>query len=567
MRKVIFKGIPRDYTPQKYLLFSIANFQGNEDKYQQLKDEIAINSTTTVADNIEIGKRTSNYALGMLSTYADKLNKFYHTSYSVDFWSIILYPWLVTAIQLMYDRQVMVINFIRKFENERLHIELLDDKLEISISDTSSLQGTIQHNPIFNHWLLSRIFEDNCPSNWKLSYLPTESYRIGKTTLTKRPLKQQLDQAYRKFELFINTNVSRIYGTNLFERLLLSLLVKVKPPIKSYHGRVLKKRSDLDNINWIFDHKKILNRLFPESKLKLDLSLKKKHTRGKLQIYSNDLYYNNKSKIKAAKHRYFGGLIIPVQHGGYVYGIGYVNEVINKIEVEQDYFISWGWSSKSQPNVIPLPSPLLSKMLDKHKPKINRIVLVSSIANFYGSRYNSWLPPDLIFQYREERESFIKALKGEPKSQLWYKPYPSKVHSLTDALFFFEKYPALRRIKTYLKKEMLSCRLLVLDHPGTTLALAMAANTPTVIFFRKAHFDQIGAARELFKSFKEVGIYHSTADSAADFINKNYLKTQEWWNSTQVQSVRMEFMHRYARAEKAWFSTWLKTIWKLDATS
>ncbi len=566
MRELIFTGIPDDYTREKYILFSIANFQTAEDKYTIYKNDIAVASSASVEDNIKIGNATSEYALSRVKDYTSKLNEHYQTSYSEQFWLYIVYPWLVTVVQLLYDRQAMVLKFIDKFKYENIQIKLLDENTDINVNSTITLAAYLQMNPDFNHWIYSRIIEANCPDNWSLSYVKSDlsDFHLNKPDTIS--LKQRLNNIFKLAEYKINQNVSNVYGTTIIERILLSILVKLKPPINSRkHPGLAEESLTSGEIEWSINPDMILEKLIPDSILNLKLK-HKKTGKGKIKIFSNDLYYNTRSQLNAAFAKINNGVVIPAQHGGYMYGMGYVNSVIGTIEVKQDYFISWGWDSHKDSRVIPLPSPLLSKIMNKHQARNKSMILVSSVGNYYSSRYNSWLPPDQIFEYRNERENFILSLSQLPLDHLKYKPYRSRAYAIRDSEYFANHYPSLQRLDGNLNREMLSCRLLILDHPGTALALAMAANTPTILFFKPELFSQIDDVKELFNKFKQANIYHPSSKSAAEFVNDTYSNIETWWNSRLVQDVRTEFMNKYALADTNWLAIWMRSIWNLQKT-
>jgi putative transferase (TIGR04331 family) len=563
LRILIFNGIPKNYNPQKHILFSIANFQDHEEKYSTFKDQIAINYTKSVSENIKTGLLTSEYALSLISEYSVQFNKLYKSNYSEAYWKILLYPWIVSSIQLLYERQLMVRTFISQYRNEELLVNLLEDHLEINISDTSELVGEIQQNPIFNHWIFSRIIEENIPEKWKVNYVPVPLSNVIKSSTESKLPEKLLGRAYKRVVELIAGNVSNVYGLNVVERIFFSFLVQVKPPIRAAMTNRVSCNLQAESIKWEFEYRSLLDLLMPSNLLNLDHKTKRFGMKGKLHLYSNDLYYNVRSKLKAAAHQAQDGLICPSQHGGYKYGIGYINEVIKNIEIYHDFFIAWGSSIKQGSKVISLPSPMLSKLLNKHKKTVNRIILVSSSSNYYGARYNSWLPPYYIYEYRDEREEFLRTLSDKILSTVSYKPYPERRDSLRDVSYFKKKFENLTIINSHLDSHLLTSRLVVLDHPGTTLAKTLVANAPTVIYFKREHFDQIGDVKKIFNEFAEVGIYHESAKSAAQYINKNVSDIDEWWNSDEVQCVRKKFMFRYAQADRHWFYIWCKTIWRL----
>ena len=58
--------------------------------------------------------------------------------------------------------------------------------------------------------------------------------------------------------------------------------------------------------------------------------------------------------------------------------------------------------------------------------------------------------------------------------------------SLEDAPWLLRRFPEVQRCTGPLEPHMLGCRLLVLDHAGTTLAQALAANIPLLLYWDPA---------------------------------------------------------------------------------
>ena len=105
---------------------------------------------------------------------------------------------------------------------------------------------------------------------------------------------------------------------------------------------------------------------------------------------------------------------------------------------------------------------------------------------------------------------------------------------------------------------MMKCRLLVLDHPGTTLNIAMAANVPTVCFWRKEFFPLADQARPFFSLLEDAGILIHDPVGAAEKINALYEDIESWWNDAKRQLARNRWINEYACVNKYWRLEWVK---------
>ncbi|MDB4127665.1 hypothetical protein N9594_00785 [bacterium] len=562
MREVVLFEFPSDYSKDKYVLFSIANFQNQEHLFSLYGKDLEISYLRPIEENIRIGKLTSDYALSLIPEFAENLNHQYGTSFSHEFWKTIIYPWLVTVTQIFYERQEMVNHFVESYKNEPLILRLAGSQNLPRVFDTAHLQSYLSFSPVFNYWCFSRIIERIAPKNWKIVYqevatnwLPTEE-KISKLKTLKETIRSVLRA--------IAPRCSFVYGLKTWERIYLSVILSFKNKISHCGLEINLPKVTKIEPEWVFDFHYILSVLAPMEFKNLRLPKFKESKKGKIRIYSNDLYYNLRAKIKAAGQKEQGEVIIPTQHGGYLIGSGYVNEVITNIELKQNYFISWGWKTPELKYIIPLPSPLLSRYKNRHNERNSDLVLMTTSVRFYSQRYNSGLQPFYAFDYRQQRVGFIQKLNKNVFSRLKYRPYREVPNCLRDRSHIENHFPNLRYLEgKNIHEKLLKCRLLVMDNPSTTVALAMAANIPLIIFFDPKFFPFVGGMKAQIKEFERVGIYHKNFESAAEFINNNYNDIAKWWHSDDVQEVRTKFSKTYAYGNKDWRKIWRNALSKL----
>jgi putative transferase (TIGR04331 family) len=567
MREIILSGFPVDYSNEKHILFSVANFQFNEDYYEVHHNDLQNDYVFSIEENIVNGKMTSGYALSVLPDYMDYLNKKHKVFYSLKFWKTLVYPWLATIVQVLYERQTMVLSFVDKYKDEPLRVKLIRKESVPTVRDTFHLQSVLSSSPSFNHWCFSRIIEEIAPDSWEIEYVDYNFSDEESPKLSTTSLKYKFKEGLNKIINILAPRCSNVYGMSIFDRIYFSFFLFLKRPIKSIGLEIDKDEENIQGkeLKWIFNFKEILETTFPEDLKALNLKDKIKAKKGKIQLFSNDLYYDLESKIKAASKKEGGEVIIPSQHGGYMIGSGYVNEVITNIELKQNYFFSWGWKHPDIQSIIPLPSPLLSKMIDSHQEKNATVILITTASLFYYHRYNSGLSPHYMFNYRSDRVDFVKQLKEEIRSELLYRPYPESNRSLSDSSYMLDKIPNLKILKgRNIHNKLLECRLLIMDNPSTTVTIAMAANIPLIIVFDPIYFPFTGDMKKEIAKLQKVAIYHPSIASASSFVNANYNNIQTWWKSEAVQTVRKEFSRKYAWAEKNWRSHWRKQLSTID---
>ena len=136
-------------------------------------------------------------------------------------------------------------------------------------------------------------------------------------------------------------------------------------------------------------------------------------------------------------------------------------------------------------------------------------------------------------------------------------------------LFFDDKryiqqyFPDIINLEKNFDKYLLKSKLLVLDHPGTTLNKAFAANVPTIAFWEDTHWPMCSEADKLFKLLYDLGILCSNGKEAAIQVNNIWEDVNGWWQQDQIQSVRRIWSNKYALTSKDWRTKWLKLLWNI----
>ena len=103
-------------------------------------------------------------------------------------------------------------------------------------------------------------------------------------------------------------------------------------------------------------------------------------------------------------------------------------------------------------------------------------------------------------------------------------------------------------------------RLCIGTYNSTCDLETFSKNYPTITFFNPKLNEMREAAQPYFDKLRSVGIYHETPDSAALKVNEIYKDPQTWWHSPEVQNIRKEFCHRFARTSENWISEYKNKI-------
>jgi len=248
------------------------------------------------------------------------------------------------------------------------------------------------------------------------------------------------------------------------------------------------------------------------------------------------------------------------QHGG---GFGYLEVMpfLQRTEFSLYGFISWGWKKYSgyYGNIIPLPSMFLNS-LPEHKKKTDKIIFVNGAFNPALKRLHSQPVSDEEYlDWRNNTHNFLKKCNHKVINNLIFRPFEGN-----EKFIYNESIEALQKVysRKAFKHLLVSCALVAIDHPTTTLCNAIAKNIPVVGFWNPEYWSLTEEAKPYFNALREVGIVHDDGGSAAKHVNEVYEDIEGWWNQPEVQEARKDWAMQFALTNKNWLWAWIKIIWK-----
>lgn len=554
--ELIIGQIEDHHTPQKHIPITPHCFIDRSnliDKWREVtfRDPFVEKKFHKTSD-----EQTAKEALHYVKVMGDYLNEKLDVDHSFIYWKIMLYPWVLIALQSAWSHQEILKSYLNYYH--RIEVTVKRGEKDWHFKDTNDFQSRIGKEVDYSEWLFSIIIEKMKPENVKVNYSnnkwennrnTTSRMNFGKTYLTKI-----FNRIFSRFQ--------KAYGMNILEVVFFNFLLFIKPSSKNYKIRKNHPHTGT-HLEWEIDVFDYLKKTLPDIFLTIP---KRKHfsIRQSRRVWhvSNRLAYDENVKHRVAIAAESGDLIVPSQHGGHAYGSALISEFIRKVELEQDAFISWGWDSRREnENIIPLPSPLTSILAGKHRNKTDKVIMVGTLAKLIPTKFDDIRPKNWL-RYRDFKYELISKLNKDILQNLLYKPYHNERGALSERGFYLKHFPFIEMFEGDLHHEMLQSRAIVLDHPGTTLNLSFAANIPTLLCWPKDVFHFNEESDLYFNLFQEHGILCQTPETAADTLNEieEYISN---WHSPDFQKIRIDWVNKYARADKRWRKKWIKAFWNL----
>lgn len=105
-------------------------------------------------------------------------------------------------------------------------------------------------------------------------------------------------------------------------------------------------------------------------------------------------------------------------------------------------------------------------------------------------------------------------------------------------------------------------KIIVCTYPQTTFSEAMASGIPSVLVYPKHLWESIPQMDGLLESLTAAGIVFTDAKTAAEHINAVWNDPQQWWNSQVVINARQEFYEKAVDVSD-WMKKWTSFIKEL----
>jgi hypothetical protein len=452
-------------------------------------------------------------------------------------------PFLLLAAHMLLERQKRVLDLISLYGEESLCVETVPEG-DFSFADSLDFMLRGVQDPNFNHYVYSRILENAAPAGWELC----ENQKAAPVRPFIRPRRNCRD-LLRRALLFL-LPFPPMKGFGLGETLLLScavLLNRRKIPDASLDFAAYCSSPP----RWIFPAEKLIRRCLPPALARAPALPENHASRGRIgalrgmsPAYSQDDAYCLRLGILRAK----GCRLFGIQHGANYGNLKSVGGL--PFEYSQHAFFTWGWGAghANPANAVPLTHPALLSLAGRHKEEKAILILTGAEMSSLSYRLKSRPQSGALVAYRRAKIAFFNALLARKTKdmELEYRPYFKVAGGLEDGSYVLSRLPEVKLCAGDLTRRMLGCRLLVLDHYGTTLHCALAADVPTLAFWRSEDWGMDGQSEDTLETLRRAGMLFADAQSAAAQVLAVWDNAGSWWKSDAVRAARRLWLERYA---------------------
>lgn len=471
------------------------------------------------------------------------------------YWETLLAPFTITVAKLIAQFWSLIRHTVGTWKEIPLTVELLPRNCSFTFGTDADvvLHGSL--NPVCCQWILSQLLRPVLPEAWKARELESVSEEYVQSPASD--FRKNVHDTLRS--LMLHMPFPRMKGMTLKQALSYSSSL-LHPSRYGDRSRSLKETfsssSGCTAPDLPLDCGFIFSAMLPRSvkELRHPHSAPRRMFKPRVRAASIIAYEDAAYRQKLAIWRARGGRLLYVQHGG---NYGQMKRIcaMEFVEYTQHAFATWGWTEyegsmgrkAGKGNFIPLPYPQLNRLRDAwHGQESQTLIAVGTEMPTVAYQLDSHPTPSQFIQYRDDKQWFFEALGPAIREKTLYRPYFPVPGTLQDAQWLLPRFPHVHLCSGPLEPQILSCRLLVLDHHGTTLLEAMAANIPTVCYWNPEFWPVTGEFADILSRMKPLGMWNSSAEEAAIKVRAVWDDPSGWWSSREVQNVRDEFLRHFA---------------------
>ena len=525
--------------------------------------------------NKKILSKDSKYIYNLnkriIKKLCNNLNRIHKTNYTEKFWFILISPWSLRFIQILFDRWFAIKSTIKK--NKNLNCNFLTfNNHDYFIPLSAEEFIVLYRNDYWNQFICQEIanfLKSNIKVKNKLKFIRLEdihksvNYPKYKVSIFKTIMK-------KIFKIFNFKNYKYfIYNTNLgfFNELLLSLKLYQLPIFQNMDLSIdrtiadnnqrsnllkgFKSTNDFENflIKITCNH---LPFLFLEKFSELEKNMKNKNLPLKpIKIFSSyglwsdtAMNYYCAQKIENKTKLFYG------QHGG-TYGIAQTHfQTDYEIDVA-DKYLNWGWKKKSK-KIINFGKIQKIKKLKFRIDDQKNLLFIINKRHKYSTFLNSSLNESIDFlALLKFNSKFLTNLSEKVRDEIIIRPMPGS--NFANNYDFFGNLEKNYKTdnESNITKLYKKSKLVVHTLNSTSLIETLSLNLPTIVIFDKIKNPFTKEGKKIFNLLEKNNIFFSDPLKASKFLNKIWdNKVSLWWGQKKTQSAIKKFNSTFSKKRK-----------------
>ncbi|HCV36377.1 MAG TPA: hypothetical protein DF783_05570 [Acidimicrobiaceae bacterium] len=502
----------------------------------------------------------------LLVDLAARFNEIHGVEHGIQYWRILVGPWLGYFTQALFDRWEQIQSAISSFDvSETVVLRgLVDARCASDMDDYLGLGNSWQWNHHLSAEILTGFTDVGVRSIDIGGSGPALTPEDGDPALT--PLHRAAIWGSSVLRLF--SKASDVVVTNACLRsakteMLLQWRLGQSPvltpvePVDRCLFNASKRKWVLDpgeSRHAGFDEclRSLIPRFIPVSYLEGYRSLVAQAedlpwpSRPGAIFTSASHFFDDVFKAWCAERVERGSPLVVGQHGGHV-GVGWSFNHDHQLAIA-DTFLSWGWSDPEEPKVRPL-GMMKDPVLDENSESPgSRVVLVMGNETPQVASLSSSALSSQFLDYVGAQIHFIEALDWRARDALLVRLSRYDLDwclgkRLADRLPDVELDDGCRPVLDLLGE----ARLYVATNNGTTFLESIFLDVPTVMFWDTDMWGLTHLAKPAFERLSRAGVFFDDPIRAAGHVSEVWEDASSWWADPDVREAVEAFSIQFCR--------------------
>jgi len=510
------------------------------------------------------------------------LNEVHDVNFSKRYWQIIIDPWLVSYVAVIFDRWESVRVVLDEYEVTKTFS--LDANLNIKVPRDYSTSIELYRSDLWNHHLFLDILNQNLVTSCEVIPLNTSSVAntgtIPNVTFDPKSLKWRVVYFLDKVLGKIANDSVAFFAGQIFPfatqiRLQISLgqvphfnfaLAKDRRPKYILSKKPLRQKASLllrDNLLTKDSFESFLiKRIFYDAPshlfedydaLRRIALVNKSYPRSIVSCYNH--WSSEPFKIWSAERVEQGAKLLTVEHGGSLH------PRFNSMDFESDISDKkLVWCQPYGSNQVRLPAAKIvgGRLLNLKKGSGRWCLIIGYENSRYVTRANANPHGEQCLVMYSSILNLIENISDDDlKTSIKIRPYPNMGWDLK-ARFVDELGVNCIQNDLKLYKAYEQAKVIVCTYPNTSFAEGMVSGQPTILFYQKLFWELDDHFKPILNILRRAKIVHDDPVSLSKHLDEIWSDPELWWSSSKVLQAREAFNDMAISVPKDAIQTWIK---------
>jgi len=490
----------------------------------------------------------------VLSLLSSKLNEIHETNHGLRYWRIILGPWLITFVNVLFDRWEIVNSLINA--NQIFNVEFQKrSNQELIPLDYSSFESGILSDA-WNDAIFSRLVQDSYSKKIHITWVEQ-----GENIFKDNNHRFNFRISSRVISKFIGWNRPRVFYNlwvrgSIFRRFIGLMQQRFQLREDAIPSNMNLRQWHLE-CKFLQDDflKYVLRNIAGHLPISYLEGYKDKllhlHSLELLnpvsEIYTSVSHYGDEYfKIWAANQTEKKAKLAILQHGG-TFRVMKIN-AFEKHELKiADAVMTYGSVMISSEIERPVGFVKHDKKNIPYKKNTGNVLIVlQELPRYFYQMYSVPIAGQYL-RYIEDQKQFIGLLSSEIQKKIIIRPYPVQ-YGWNPVQRIKKEFPWIKNnlSKKRLYSDIADSRIIVSTYNSTGYLESLYWNIPTLIYWDPDLWELSEASLPFFNELLAVKILHKSPIDASEHLESIWDNIEKWWALPAVQRARKNFCFHFA---------------------